>query len=75
MMFSTEELASLWHFPVVSVKASAMEKIASKKVVPPTRLPFEERNIIGDNTSIVSDDFDVNTDDITPQPPDNLPIS
>jgi len=43
MYLSTEELASLWHFPVMTVKAPAVEKIASKRAVPPTRLPYDSR--------------------------------
>lgn len=40
MFLNTEELASLWHFPVLTVKAPAVEKIASRRSVPPTRLPY-----------------------------------
>lgn len=46
MLFSTEELASLWHFPVMTVKAPAVEKIASKKAAPPTRLPYSDSRFI-----------------------------
>jgi hypothetical protein len=74
MMFNTEELASLWHFPVISVKAPAMERISSRKVIPPTRLPFEERNITGGGLSTDSGDSNLSVDDdVTPQPPANLP--
>lgn len=38
-----EELASIWHFPVISVKATEVGKIGSKKAPPPTRLPYEQR--------------------------------
>jgi hypothetical protein len=38
-----EELASLWHFPVITVKASQLEKIGSKRAAPPTRLPYMQR--------------------------------
>lgn len=38
-----EELASLWHFPVITVKASRLEKIGSKRAAPPTRLPYMQR--------------------------------
>lgn len=44
MIFNPEELASLWHFPIMTVKAPLVEKISSKTVVPPTRLPLSERN-------------------------------
>lgn len=38
-----EELATLWHFPVVTVKASQVQIIGSKKSAPPTRLPYHSR--------------------------------
>lgn len=41
MLMCSEELATLWHFPVMSVKAPAVEKIGSKRSAPPTRLPYE----------------------------------
>jgi hypothetical protein len=43
MFFSSEELASLWHFPVMSVGAPTVEKIGAKRAVPPSRLPYGER--------------------------------
>lgn len=45
MLIGTEELASLWHFPMLDVKAPAVEKISSRKVVPPSRLPFATATI------------------------------
>ncbi len=39
-----EELASLWHFPVETVKAPSVETIVAKRAVPPTRLPYEYNN-------------------------------
>jgi len=43
MFLNPEELASIWHFPVISVKATLVEKIESKKAAPPSRLPYEAR--------------------------------
>lgn len=43
MYLNSEELATLWHFPVLTVKAPQVEKIQSKKLAPPTRLPYEFR--------------------------------
>ena len=43
MFLCSQELASLWHFPVMSVKAPTLEKIGSKRAVPPSRLPYESR--------------------------------
>ena len=47
MLFSTEELASLWHFPVMTVKAPTVEMIGSKKTAPPARLPYKKRFFAG----------------------------
>ncbi|MEK7653410.1 MAG: hypothetical protein AAB358_02950 [Patescibacteria group bacterium] len=43
MFLNSEELASIWHFPVITVKAPSVEKAGAKKAVPPTRLPYERR--------------------------------
>lgn len=42
-LLNPEELATLWHFPVMTVKAAQVEKIGSKKAAPPTRLPYTKR--------------------------------
>lgn len=42
-LLSPEELATLWHFPVMTVKASEVGMIGSKKSAPPSRLPYKER--------------------------------
>lgn len=44
MLLNTEELATIWHFPVITVKAPMVEKIVSKKVIAPTRLPLGARD-------------------------------
>jgi hypothetical protein len=42
-ILSTEEMATLWHFPLrVSGGSLAMDKIESKKAGPPPNLPIEE---------------------------------
>ncbi|MCX5711747.1 MAG: hypothetical protein NTY47_01585, partial [Candidatus Omnitrophica bacterium] len=43
-ILSTEELATLWHFPlrVSGMVIPTMTKIESKKVGPPPNLPVEE---------------------------------
>jgi hypothetical protein len=43
MLLNPEELASLWHFPVMTIKASKVDKIESKRSAPPTRLPYMQR--------------------------------
>ncbi len=41
-LLNPEELATLWHFPVLT-KTSQVNKIESKKSAPPTRLPYMQR--------------------------------
>jgi len=38
---NTEELATVWHFPVVTVKAPMVKKTESKRAEPPVGLPLE----------------------------------
>jgi len=40
-ILNTEELASLWHFPVLTVKAPLVKKAEAKKAEPPMSLPTE----------------------------------
>lgn len=42
-LLNPEELATIWHFPVMTVKASKLDIIGSKRAAPPTRLPYHER--------------------------------
>ncbi len=39
MILNVEELASLWHFPVETVKVPAVQRTETKKARPPIRLP------------------------------------
>lgn len=41
-ILNTEELASVWHFPVLTVKAPLVKKTDAKRGEPPTSLPFGE---------------------------------
>ena len=41
LILNTEELASIWHFPVREVKAPLVQKTVSKRAEPPTALPVE----------------------------------
>ncbi|HNP75273.1 MAG TPA: hypothetical protein PKL09_02795 [bacterium] len=52
MFLSSEELATLWHFPLMTVKPPAIEKISSRKVVPPSRLPYEQSGLIPKAVSV-----------------------
>lgn len=38
-ILNSEEMASLWHFPTIGVKAPLIQKVESKKAEPPTTLP------------------------------------
>jgi hypothetical protein len=76
IMLNTEELASLWHFPVSTVKAPSIQKTDAKRGEPPVRLP------IGEETEYVppapEPEFIPPTPGNTPPaggPPTNLPIS
>lgn len=40
-ILNTEELASLWHFPMMTVKAPLMKMAETKKAEPPMTLPLE----------------------------------
>jgi hypothetical protein len=40
-VFNTEELASLWHFPSIDIKAPLVKKTEAKKSEPPMMLPIE----------------------------------
>jgi len=40
-VFNTEELASLWHFPTIEIKAPLVKKTEAKKSEPPMTLPYE----------------------------------
>ncbi len=41
-VLNTEELASLWHFPVITVKAPSVKKTEAKRGEPPVALPVAE---------------------------------
>jgi len=43
LLLNVEELASIWHFPVITVKATQVEKIDAKKAAPPTHLPYDRK--------------------------------
>ena len=40
-MLSIEELATIYHFPIITVKAPMLKKVEAKKSGPPTTLPAE----------------------------------
>lgn len=44
-ILNTEELATLWHFPLMETQAPLLRKSASKKAEPPAGLPQRERSV------------------------------
>lgn len=42
VLLNIEELATLWHFPILTVKAPAVGKAQARKGEPPTELPVEK---------------------------------
>lgn len=79
MFLASQELASLWHFPVMSVKAPTLEKIGSKRAVPPSRLPYETSKMIiakkatEEMRAISPSPSSLPQTHQKPQPPANLP--
>ncbi|NCN07355.1 hypothetical protein GW933_01540 [Candidatus Falkowbacteria bacterium] len=80
MMVCSEELASLWHFPVMSVKAPTVEKIGSKRSVPPSRLPYDTGRVQPniqlptlESVNTVENKPEIKESRPKPTPPANLP--
>jgi hypothetical protein len=44
IMMNIEELASIWHFPVITVKAPSVQKMDAKRGEPPVSLPVGDYN-------------------------------
>ncbi len=63
-VLNTEELASLWHFPVLTVKAPLVKKTEAKKAEPPMSLPVEGQSRIRPITEVTAPKA---------SPPPNLP--
>lgn len=74
---NVEELASIWHFPVITVKAPSVQKQEAKRGEPPVRLP------IGDDEEYIPEVQHLAPKEVTPlptnlptgQPPANIPLS
>ncbi|MFA6306911.1 MAG: hypothetical protein WCV70_03055 [Patescibacteria group bacterium] len=86
-ILNTEELASIWHFPVeASVKAPLVQKAPGRKAEPPAGLPVSIESSAKDlefgfptkaeNIFASADKLDENKSKAKPKdlPPDNLPI-
>lgn len=58
IFLNTEELASLWHFPAISIKAPLIKKSEARRGEPPVGLPitFEEQTLPNYDNQIESPD-------------------
>ncbi len=84
MILNTEEMASLWHFPVESVvKGPLVQKTPAKKVEPPASLPLSKKKVLGGDSSFFTDEIDSNSNldkkekdqlVVKNAPPNNLPF-
>lgn len=45
-VLSTEELATLWHFPAIGVKAPLVQKSEARRAEPPAGLPFDLEGVL-----------------------------
>lgn len=83
-LLSTEELATLWHFPVeANVKSPMIQKAPGRKADAPSSLPLAEEStplpadiFSGFNSSVKQKDYaaDLKTDEESFSPPPNLPF-
>ncbi|MEK7607014.1 MAG: hypothetical protein AAB444_02370 [Patescibacteria group bacterium] len=74
-MLNIEELAGLYHFPVIQVKAPLVQKTLSKRMEPPIELPtktayFSPRTSLASHKTPAPDELPLEED----APPPNLPI-
>lgn len=87
-ILNTEELASIWHFPVAgSVKAPLIQKAPGRKAEPPTSLPISMKSAANDFESAPKNKaeniFGALEENQAPKidfkqkklPPDNLPVA
>jgi len=75
-MLNIEELATLFHFPVLTVKAPLVQKTVLKKAEPPTGLPVaeEEFSFERDFLSKESGKVEANLIEKKRMPPEDLPV-
>ncbi len=75
-VLNIEELASVWHFPMIDVKVPTVQSVGAKKGQPPTGLPLETliKNNIRQTPTPPTDTGISTTDDKKTSPPENLPM-
>ena len=71
-VLNTEELASIFHFPVMTVRAPLVQKAQTKKSEPPSKLPIEHFFNTPEPVSVGSG---VQTAEERGTPPANLPFA
>lgn len=69
MVLNTEELATVWHFPVLEVKAPAVQMMEAKKGEPPAELPWAP-----DEIASVVEPRSEEIHKTSPAPSGNLPV-
>ncbi|MFA6512114.1 MAG: hypothetical protein WCV86_03265 [Patescibacteria group bacterium] len=87
-VLNTEELASIFHFPVMTVKAPLVKKTDAKKSEPPVSLPTVEEDLTEEEQfegtvlpatleerAAAASEHSVPSEDTSAAPPDNLPIA
>lgn len=78
MIMNTEELASVWHFPVITVKAQQVQKTESKKNFAPSGLPINtgyQEESVSETTSPPSNQPTTQNTKPAEEIPDNLPLA
>lgn len=66
MILNTEELATVWHFPIAEVKAPLVKMTEAKKGEPPSELPIETGPLLPAHEAA--------PDEMKAVPPENLPL-
>jgi len=71
-VMNTEELATLWHFPSIDIKAPLVKKTEAKKSEPPMALPYEQPKPPEERFAIADDNEP--SEDVPEGLPVNLPF-
>lgn len=79
-IFCTEELATIYHFPGIDIRAPFVKKAETKRIEPPHQLRFEpeeaptEEEVIVKRGKSIMTEQQVPVDQLRGEPPVNLPI-
>jgi uncharacterized glyoxalase superfamily protein PhnB len=74
---NVEEMATLWHFPAVNIKAPLIKKLESKRGEPPVGLPvtFQEDTLPGFNTDVGDESLAEEPSVVLPSPKSDEPLA